>query len=42
MTALVDKQEAYLRIKKLLEFVDPETFKDKPLGDGDDNDWSFD
>ena len=41
MTALVDKQEAYLRIKKLLEFVDAKTFKDTPLGDGDDNDWSY-
>ena len=40
-SALVDKQEAYIRIKKMLYSVDPEKFPDKPLGDGDDNDWSY-
>ena len=39
--ALVEKQEAYIRIKKMLNSVDPENFPEKPLGDGDDNDWSY-
>tara|TARA_B100000900_G_scaffold416059_1_gene448816 strand:- start:731 stop:1873 length:1143 start_codon:yes stop_codon:yes gene_type:complete len=40
-TALIEKQEAYIRIKKMLNSVDPENFPEMPLGDGDDNDWSY-